>query len=336
MGAPLGIVGNLNLDLWVGPVTRFPGPDEEVLAGSSRLELAGTAGYVLQAALALGVEPRVVSTIGGDAFGTRLLADLERLGCGTAGVEVVDGNETSLGIIFVRADGSRGILTTLGAHAVMDPAVAERHDDWVAPCAEVLLCGAYLLPRFGPEALVPYAATLRRRGQVVAFDPSWDPAGWPEETRSGTMRLLREVDVYLPNEPEVLALTGRHDLDAAIADVAHAAGEIVVKRGERGAVYVRNGTRVDVPAFAVRAVNTIGAGDAFDAAYLFARRRGLAPRERLRFANAAAALVVGQIGGRAYPDRDRVEAAIAAWDAGTVPAGVEALVVGAEGGEGRR
>lgn len=335
MGAPLAIVGNLNLDLWVGPVTRFPGPDEEVLAGSSRLELAGTAGYVLQAALALGLEPRVVSTIGDDAFGAMLLSDLERLGCGTAGVEVIAGDETSLGIIFVAEDGSRGILTTLGAHAVMDPAVAEQHDDWVAPCADVLLCGAYLLPRFGPAALAPYAAMLRRRGQVVAFDPSWDPAGWPESTRRETMRLLREIDVYLPNEPEVLAVTGRDDLDAAIETVAGYAGEVVVKRGERGAVYAQGSERIQVAAFPVRVVNTIGAGDAFDAAYLFARRRGMQPRERLRFANAAAALVIGQSGGRSYPDAKRVHDAVAVWDAGSIPAGIERPAASTDGGEGR-
>lgn len=323
MDAPFGIVGYLNLDLWVGPVTRFPGPDEEVLAGSSRLELAGTAGYVLQAALALGLEPRVVSTIGDDAFGTMLLADLERRGCGTAGVEVVAAEETSLGIIFVGEDGSRGILTTLGAHERMDPAVAERHDGWIAPCADVLLCGAYLLPRLGPEALAPYAATLRGRGQVVAFDPSWDPAGWPEATRLGTMRLLPSIDVYLPNEPELLALTGRDDLDAALAAVDGTAGEVVVKRGESGAVYASRGDRIDVGAFPVRAVNTIGAGDAFDAAYLYARRRGLLPGERLRFANAAAALVVGQTGGRSYPSAEQVNAAMAAWDSGNTPAGVK-------------
>lgn len=336
MDAPFGIVGNLNLDLWVGPVTRFPGPDEEVLADSSRIELAGTAGYVLQAAIGLGLEPRVVSTIGDDAFGRMLLADLERLDCGTAGVEVVADAETSLGIIFVGADGSRGILTTLGAHEVMEPAVADRHDAWIAPCGEVLLCGAYLLPRFGPDALVPYAARLRRRGQIVAFDPSWDPAGWPAATRSGTMRLLAEVDVYLPNEPELLALTGRDDLDSAIGAVAGTAGEVVVKRGERGAVYARGDERIEIPAFPVRAVNTIGAGDAFDTAYLHARRHGLGPVERLRFANAAAALVVGQVGLRSYPDPGQVRSAIGTWEAGDRPVGIERPAANAGDGMGPR
>ncbi len=59
--------------------------------------------------------------------------------------------------------------------------------------------------------------------------------------------------------------------------------------------------------FAVTAVNTIGAGDVFDAGYLYARRQGWAPARRLRFANALAALVVAQPGTRSYPDAGAVE-----------------------------
>jgi len=314
--APFGIVGNMNLDLWVAGVTRFPQRDEEVLAASSSIELAGTAGYVLQAALALGVEPRVVSTIGDDRLGDMLLAELGKIGCPVEGLEVVAGDETSLGIVFVREDGSRGILTTLGAHAVMDPAVAKRQDAWIAPCAEVLLCGAYLLPRFGPDDILPYAAGLRRRGQVVAFDPSWDPAGWPPATREATMRLLREVDVYLPNDAELMALTGAADLEAAVSAVADLAGEVVVKRGADGALFARGGERVSEPGYPIRAVSTIGAGDIFDTAYLLARRRGMDVSRRLRFANAAAALAVRQEGARVYPGEREIEAAMRAWAAG--------------------
>ena len=177
-------------------------------------------------------------------------------------------------MIFVGANGHRGIMSTLGAHALMDIETALRHDDRVAACAEVVLCGTYLLPRFGPAAALPYAKRLRGRGQVVAFDPSWDPAGWSESTRAGTLALLPEIDVYLPNEPELLHLTGKDCLDDAIAIVAALAGELIVKRGADGALYVRGNERIAVPGFPVEAANTIGAGDVFDAAYLYARRSG--------------------------------------------------------------
>ena len=301
-GPPIAIVGNLNVDQWVGPVERFPAWDEEVIVQSARIELAGTAGYLLQASRGLGLDALVVSTVGDDLFGRFVHDCLGDLGFDPAGVEVLPGEETALGIIFVGPAGQRGILSTLGAHACMDPAVAKRHDARVATCPEVFLCGSYLLPRFGPTAALPYARALRARDQTVCFDPSWDPAGWSDATRRDTFALLPEVDVYLPNDEELTRLTGVADWETALGMVAPLAGEVIVKRGAAGAVYARGDERIEVPGYPVAAVNTIGAGDVFDVGYLYARRLGWPPAERLRFANALAALVVSQPGPRSYPD----------------------------------
>jgi ribokinase len=312
MTAPVAIVGNLNVDLWVRPVARFPLPDEEIVVESARLELAGTAGYMLHACRALGIPAVTVSTIGDDAFGAAVIREMEGIGASLAGVETLAGEETSVGIVFVAPDGSRGLLSTLGAHRAMSVAVARRHDAAVAACAEVILCGNYLLPQFGPADAVDYAREARARGQAVYFDPSWDPAGWTARTRDDTFALLQTVDCYLPNEAEVLNLTGRDDLDAAIADVAALAGEVVVKRGAAGAIWARGDERVAVPAFAVDAVNTIGAGDIFDISYLYGVRRGWPPAKRIHFAGALAALVIRQSGARSYPNAAAVLSFLAA------------------------
>lgn len=307
---PIGIVGNLNVDQWIQTVERFPHWDEELIVDSARLELAGTAGYLLLASRALGVPAVTVSTIGDDAFGAFLQEEMRVLGTVGDGVEVLPGRETCLGMIFVGSAGQRSIMGTLGAHAEMSPAVAQRHDDRIAACREVVICGTYLLPQFGPSAALPYARRLRERGQLVAFDPSWDPAGWTAETRAGTLALLPAIDVYLPNETELSHLTGEASLDDAVALVAGLAGEVVVKRGVDGALFARGDERITVPGFPIEAVNTIGAGDVFDAAYLYARRQTWPPEQRLRFANALAAMVVSQRGRRVYPDAEAVEAFI--------------------------
>ena len=304
--APLAIVGNLNVDQWIGPIDRFPAWDEELLVDSVRIELAGTAGYLLLACRGLGLDAFIVSTIGDDLFGAHVQAELARLGADSSGVDVIAGQETCLGVIFVGPNGERSILASLGAHALMNVAAAERHDRRVSECAEVFLCGAYVLPRLRPADLLPYARALRARGQLVVFDPSWDPSGWGEATRRGTLDLLSEVDVYLPNDVELMRLTGTTDLDAALDVVANTPGEMVVKRGAEGALYVKKGERAAAPGFAVDAVNTIGAGDVFDAGYLYARRQGWPPERRLRFACALAAMVVAQTGTRSYPDPDAV------------------------------
>jgi sugar/nucleoside kinase (ribokinase family) len=169
-----------------------------------------------------------------------------------------------------------------------------------------MLCGSYLLPRLGPRQITPYARMLRDRGQFVAFDPSWDPSGWGEETRAATLDLLGAVDCYLPNDTELLHLTGAPDLEQAIDQIAPLVPELVVKCGAEGATCVIDGVRDSVEADSIEAVNTIGAGDIFDVGYLYARRQGLSPEARLRFAGALAAMVIVQPGERVYPDAEAV------------------------------
>lgn len=312
-GRPLGIVGNLNVDLVVSTVERFPVWDEELVVEGARVEFAGSAGYAALAAGALGLDVFVVSTVGDDVFGHALAEQADWLGFDTSGVEVLPGSETSLGMVFVGEGGRRGILSTLGAHAEMDVAVAERHDARVAQCAEVFLCGNYLLPRFSPEETAPYARRLRGRGQTVVFDPSWDPSGWGERTREGTYALLSYTDIYMPNQEELTRLTGERDWHVALNEGAsRCAGEVVLKRGADGAVWASGDERIEIPGFLVSAVSTIGAGDVFDAAYLYARRQEWQPESRLRFASAYAALVISHFGPRSYPDAAGVHAFLGA------------------------
>jgi sugar/nucleoside kinase (ribokinase family) len=304
--SPIAIFGNLNVDQWVKTVDRFPAWDEEIVVESARIELAGTAGYMLRAAIGLGMETFVVSTIGDDAFGSIVLDELTEIGADSSGVAVLTGEETCLGLIFVGPEGERAILATLGAHGDMDGKLVARHDSRIAACDDVIFCGMYLLPRLGPADVLPLARAARARGQRVWFDPSWDPAGWTDQTRTETLALLQEVDIYLPNEAELLRLTGTDSLAAALDMTTALSGEVVVKRGAEGALFASGAVRVSVPGLPIRAVNTIGAGDIFDIGYLYGRRRGWEPEQRLYFANALAANVIAQLGARQYPDATTV------------------------------
>ena len=298
---PIAIVGNLNVDQIVATVTRFPKWDEELIVQSSHLEVAGTAGYLALAARGLGMTPFVVSTVGDDANARFLRQELVLAGIADAGVETIAGSSTGLGIIFVGAQGQRSILTVLGAHEQMDVEVARRHDREIAACPEVFLCGNYLLPKFSPGHVTDYARSLRARGQYVVFDPSWDPEGWPQQTREETLALLEQVDLFLPNEEELCHLMDTTSWQEAVAGIGSRVSHIVVKRGAQGAVSVVNGEVVEVPALPIDAVNTIGAGDVFDMHFLYARRKGWDVQRCLEFACAAAASVVVQTGTRRYP-----------------------------------
>jgi sugar/nucleoside kinase (ribokinase family) len=307
--APIAIVGNLNVDQVVSTVTRFPKWDEELIVDSMHLELAGTAGYLAVAARGLGMSPFVVSTVGEDEYATYMRREMQTAGIDDAGIETIPGVPSCVAIIFVGEGGHRGILTVLGAHEHMNVEVADRHDARVAACAEVFLCGNYLLPHFTPGDAVPYARRLRERGQLVVFDPSWDPGGWQGQSRTETLALLEHVDLFLPNEEEFRGLTGADSIEEGLTLVRQHAPEtqVIVKRGADGAIATDGDDLVEVPGLPITAVNTIGAGDVFDIAFLYARRKGWDTRKCLEFACAAAAHVVAQSGPRTYPDEATVQ-----------------------------
>lgn len=300
--SPIAIVGNLNVDQIVSTITRFPDWDEELIVESSHLELAGTAGYLAATARGLGMAPFVVSTVGDDSQATFLREEMQAAGIDDGGIVTISGTSTCLGIIFVGNTGQRAILTVLGAHEQMSVAVAERFEEQIAACPEVFLCGTYLLPQFTPKHATDYARRLQERGQTVVFDPSWDPGGWQRQTRTETLGLLEHVDLFLPNEEELCRLTGTTSWEAGVASLDGFSGQVVVKRGDRGAVSVIGDEVVEVPGLPVVAVNTIGAGDSFDMGFLYARRKGWSTRDCLEFACAVAAQVISQRGARVYPD----------------------------------
>jgi len=296
-------VGNFNADLVAGPVPHMPAWDEEVVAGGANLWTAGTAGYMALAASSLCLEPRIISAIGDDQTGAALLSDLTRRGIPTDGIAVLPGERTPMGIVVVGQEGRRGIISFNGAHDRLDLAVYRSRERVLADCAEVVICGSYLLPRLGPAEAVQIARDARNRGQLVVFDPSWDPAGWPDDTRRATFDLLGLVDLYLPNEAELLGLTGAASWEAGLEAVAQYCPEVVVKRGGAGATAQAGGVRTERAALPVTAADTIGAGDSFDIAYLWARRRGWPMERRLDFANAYAGVVVSSSNRNAFPDQ---------------------------------
>ena len=113
---------------------------------------------------------------------------------------------------------------------------------------------------------------LRSQGVSTSWDFGWDPALL---RRSGFIDLAGEVDVVFMNEIEA-ALYARARRNARTA---------VVKLGSRGSRWTSAATSISAPAPRVRAVDTTGAGDAFNGGFLFALLRGLSPRECLRLGN---------------------------------------------------
>ena len=215
------------------------------------------------------------------------------------------------GIAVIQIDGSaqNQIVQVWGANQTCGEEEVERVRDAVAG-ASVLM-----LQLEAPVVVSLRAAeTARGHGCRVVLDPAPAPAeGLPDE-------FYGLCDCITPNETEAQALVGFAISDT---DSAHRAAEelmrrgakaAVIKMGERGAYYLAAGERGHVPAFPVKAVDTVAAGDAFNAGLAVALAEGRGLEDAVRWGVAAGAVAVTRIGAQgAMPRRVEVEGLLRGW-----------------------
>jgi ribokinase len=302
------VVGSLNADLLVA-VRRFPGPGETVTGHDFAVFPGGKGANQAFAAgrLAAGEMPvRMVGQVGSDSYGEWLRQSLSR----TGGVDVthvrVDATApTGLAMIAIDAAGQNQIVVVPGANGSFNPAALTAAHHSVADAAVVLLQLEIPLPTVQTAARI-----AREAGAIVILDPA------PARTVADV--LLRSADYLTPNESELSILTGgapqatlrRGDaVTRARQLIARGATRILVKMGRQGALLVTESTEQLQPAFPVEAVDTTGAGDAFNAGLAFALVRGANQDDALRYAAATAAISVTRPGAQpSMPSRADVEA----------------------------
>ena len=238
----------------------------------------------------------MIGCVGSDAFGNSLLAAVEKDGVDTAFIRRHPSAASGVALITVSEDGQNTIVVAAGANAQLTA------QDVLSAEAAFEDAGVVVLQLEIPLAAVEAAALLgRKHGAIVLLNPA------PAQPLSDG--LLALVDYLIPNQSELQQLSGFSDLDqAARALLERGVRNLVVTLGEQGARWVSAAGQADVPAFVVRAVDTVAAGDAFVGAYAVALAEGRPVLEALRYGNAAGALAVTRAGAQpSLPTRTEVE-----------------------------
>jgi sugar/nucleoside kinase (ribokinase family) len=294
----ISVIGNVNVDLIVWPAAELPPPGTDLPVESVQTRAAGAAGNTALALAQLGTIPRLVGCVGDDHYGRLILDELAAAGI-REGVLVLPGKPTGISIAFEAPERDRSFLTLLGSLEVFDASMFPpdaREGDYV------LLCGYFSLPSLRGRGTLGLLENVRAAGGCTLFDCGWDPAGWPQGTRREIAELLSLVDVFLPNEVEARCLTRIEEPVAAARALQRISGGwVIVKLGEEGCVAVGPGQEYRVVAPSVRATDTTGAGDAFNAGLLYELSDGKGLPEALRLATRLATSVVPRPSGNRYP-----------------------------------
>ncbi|HVK04013.1 MAG TPA: carbohydrate kinase family protein [Armatimonadaceae bacterium] len=270
-------------------------PPKGTLALIDRIELhvGGNAANTGIGLARLGVSVAVLGKVGSDGFGDHLVGVLDAHGVETAGVRRDASAATAATIVTVHSDAERSFLHVIGANAAFTAADV----DWdILGGARLLyVAGLQLMTAFEGDGVARTLAEAKRRGLVTTLDTVMNPrsAGW-----AGLEPALPYLDWALPSFEEARALTGEDTPEGQTAKLrASGAKSVAVKLGADGCYVAPAGADAfTVPPFPVRAVDALGAGDAWAAGFLTGLTEGWSPERCARFANAVGACCVQALG----------------------------------------
>jgi ribokinase len=285
---PIVVAGSINMDLVVR-AERIPVTGETVQGTEFRTHPGGKGANQAVAVARLGYPVSMIGRLGGDAFGVELREHLRGSGIDVSAVRTAEAS-SGVAVIIVSPAGDNVIVVTSGANAFVTPADIDANLEMIRSAGLVLTQLEIPL-----ETVEHLAGVCEREDVPFILDPA--PA---VELPSAVMRQSRW---FTPNETEA-AFFSAGDLSDPPEEIARmllAKGPraVALKMGRRG-IYLadRDGLNRQIDAFAVHAVDTTAAGDAFNGAFATALMLGSDPIESARFAAAAAAVSVTRPGAQ--------------------------------------
>jgi ribokinase len=285
------VIGSSNLDFIVS-VPKLPGVGETVSGGTLTTSPGGKGANQAVAARRLGADVAFVTLLGADPMGDRLAAALAEARLPPGPIERTTEVPTGVALISVDPEGRNQIAVAPGANHRLTPERARRHRDLMASADVVLL------QLETPIETVRWALEeARRLGKRTVLNPA------PARVLPLPADLLRLVDYLTPNEIEAGLLTGRavrSEADAETAGrmlMAQGVSTVIVTLGEGGSLAVGPTGTIRVPGFAVDAIDTVGAGDAFSGGLAASLAAGVPIQDALVVASATAGLTCTRRGG---------------------------------------
>lgn len=282
------VVGSINFDL-VARAARIPMVGETVSGLDFQTFFGGKGANQAVAAARLGAPVCLIGQLGEDGFAGQLRSGLQEAGVDTGAVGTVPG-PSGVALISTDDSGDNSIIVVAGANASVTTELLDKHEDLVRNAAIVLT--QLEIPI---ETVLHLAELTTRHNVPLVLDPA--PA------RSLSDSLLGRVDWLTPNETETAALLESEFVEpeeAAAALLARGARNVVLKLGARGCYVAEGqGRRQYVAGCKVSAVDTTGAGDAFNAAFAVGLSRGMDPFAGAAWATAVAAVSVTRAGAQA-------------------------------------
>jgi len=287
----IAIAGEINLDLIMSGLPEEMPLERELVASGFTMTLGSSSAILAHNLASLNARVGFVSMVGHDPLGPIALDFLRQAGVDLSRtIESRTGTSTGVTMLLTHSK-ERHILTYTGTMSEMQ--VKDLDLDYLKSARHFHLSSLFLQKGMQPD--LPWLLRqLKDAGLSLSLDTNDDPE---DEWNSGLPELLGLVDIVLPNEAEACRMTSTTDVEAAAVILSRHVPLVAIKCGSRGALVRFQGERWLFPAEPVVPVDTIGAGDSFNAGFLKAYLRGCSPVECATQGNRVAALSTQHAGG---------------------------------------
>jgi ribokinase len=296
----VAVIGSANIDLTTF-ADRFPKPGETIFGNKFDLGFGGKGANQAVAARLCGAEVFMVARVGSDLFGPATIENFRKQGIDPTHVKQIEGLSSGVAPIFVEPNGQNRILVVKGANDALKPADVDA-------AAETLKSADCIVLQFEiPVETVYYTIEFaRKHGIRCILNPA--PA------QPVDLNALKDLDYFVPNESEAETITGgpvKNVEDArkcAEKLVAGGIRRVIITLGANGSLLASSDGSEHVPPFAVNAIDSTGAGDAFIGSFAVFLGEGVPEKEAVRRANLYAGLSTTGVGTqKSFYDRARFD-----------------------------
>jgi sugar/nucleoside kinase (ribokinase family) len=285
------VIGEINADLILsGNVVPLFGQVEQIV-DDAKLLIGSSAVIFACGAAKLGLATTFIGKVGDDMFGKFMIDSMNARGIDTSSVIVDPQVHTGLSVILTRQE-DRAILTYLGSIPELN--FEDVNFDLISQCRHLHLSSYFILDNLRPD-IPKLFKKVKEMGLSISLDTNYDPA---ETWDDGVSEAMKYVDLMLPNETEIMALTGEKDKEKAIEKMALQVPIVAVKLGKNGAI-VKSGNKpiIEQEAIPIEVVDTVGAGDSFDAGFIYAFLNQYDQKMALKLAVTCGSLSTRKAGG---------------------------------------
>ena len=285
-------IGELNVDLIMNNIEGTPEIGKEKLAGSMTLTLGSSTAIFAANLSSLGSKVGFLGKIGNDSFGDLVKESLSEKGIDISLVIAEDGLTTGATVVLAVGE-DRANVTYPGAMDYLT--INDISDESLLQAKHIHFSSFFIQPgiRKDVHSLFKRAKEL---GLTTSLDTQWDPSEkWDFDYKS----ILPWVDLFLPNETEILFLTGTKKTEDAIKKLMPYGKNIIIKQGNKGALLrSEKGEMYEMPSYLnTKVVDTIGAGDSFNAGFIHMFVKGEPVQKCLDFGNLTGAISTTAPGG---------------------------------------